>query len=391
MIERPASRSASPLTIGIDCRFIQDKFHGIGRYTYHLLQHLCSSPGEHTVVAYVDPAVPNSRFPLDMLRRQPRCELRAVHIPLYHPVELVAWRAALRARPIDVFHTPYFWAPALLPCPLVTTIHDMIFDRYPEYMPQRHLAMIYRIASRAAMRQSRQIIAVSQATGDDIVQLTRTPASKVCVVPEGVDAAFGPIANAEQLRDVRARYDLPASYVLALGARRPHKNIGRLVEAFSQIADAVPHALVLVGAIDTRFTAGVSETLDRLRQAGRVREIGHVAEADLPSLYTLADLFVQPSIIEGFGLPLLEAMACGCPVACANTSSLPEVGGDAAIQFDPYDVAAIATSLTRALGAPDMRADMARRGLSRARMFRWETAAAQTLDVYRRAAGGRHG
>lgn len=385
-----SNMSNQPLAIGIDCRFVQDKFHGIGRYTYHLLEHVCALEGNHTVTAFIDPGLPNSRFDWGHLRQYPKLTLQPISIPLYHPAELVAWQAILRAHPVDVFHAPYFWAPLITPCPLVTTIHDMIFDRYPEYMPQRYLGLIYQLASRAAMRRSRRIIAVSKATKNDIVQFGRTHATKVCVVMEGVDIAFQPVRDQAIREAVRVRYNLPSQYVLALGARRPHKNIGQLVEAFCQIADSVPHTLVLVGTIDTRFTPGVTSTLERLKQAGRLREIGYVAEEDLPALYTLADLFVQPSIIEGFGLPVLEAMACGCPVACSNTSSLPEVAGEAALLFDPHDHTAIAETLRQVLGAPELRRILAERGRARAGMFRWETAAAQTLDVYRHAVGVAH-
>lgn len=380
-------RAGRPLTIGIDCRFIQDKFHGIGRYTYQLLGHLCALPGDHRVVAFVDRSLPNTRFPLDALAGRGRLSLAPIRVPLYHPAELLAWPRLLRAHPVDVLHVPYFWSPLALPCPLVTTIHDMIFDRYPEYMPQPHLRAIYRLSSRAAIRRSRRIIAVSEATRADIVAYGGGDGGRVRVVPEGVEPGFAPVRDAAALRAIRARYGLPERYILALGARRPHKNIARLVEAFAAVADELPHALVLAGEVDRRFADAASPLVRRLRAQGRVVETGFVAEADLPALYSLADLFVQPSIIEGFGLPVLEAMACGCAVACADSSSLPEVAGDDALLFDPRDTAAIAAVLRAALGAPALRADLARRGVARAAAFSWERAARETLAVYAAAAG----
>lgn len=382
-----ARRATGSLTIGIDCRFIQDKFHGIGRYTYQLLSHLCALEGEHRVVAFVDRSLPNMRFPLDALADHGRLTLWPIKVPLYHPSELTAWPRLLRAAPVDVLHVPYFWSPLALPCPLVTTIHDMIFDRHPEYMPQPHLRAVYWLGSRAAIRRSRRIIAVSEATRADIVAYGGGEAGRVCVVPEGVEPSFAPVRDGAALRAIRARYGLPERYVLALGARRPHKNIARLVEAFATIAGELPHALVLAGEIDPRFDNAPSPLVRRLRAEGRLVETGFVAEQDLPALYSLAELFVQPSIIEGFGLPVLEAMACGCAVACADSSSLPEVAGDDALLFDPRDSAAIATVLRAALAAPAMRADLARRGVARAAGFSWERAARETFAVYTAAAG----
>lgn len=382
-----AQRADRPLRIGIDCRFIQDKFHGIGRYTYQLLSHLCAAEGDHQVVAFVDRSLPNTRFPLGELAGHGRLRLRPIDVPLYHPSELAAWPRLLRDQPVDLLHVPYFWSPLVLPCPLVTTIHDMIFDRYPEYMPQPHLRALYWLSSRAAIRRSRRIIAVSEATRADIVAYGGGDAGRVRVVPEGVERSFAPVRDDAALRSVRERYGLPERYVLALGARRPHKNIDRLVEAFAAVAAEQPHALVLAGEVDRRFDDEASALVRALRARGRIVETGFVAEEDLPALYSLADLFVQPSIIEGFGLPVLEAMACGCAVACADSSSLPEVAGDGALLFDPGDPSAIAAALRAALGAPAMRADLARRGVARAATFSWERAARETLAVYAAAAG----
>ena len=378
-------------TVGIDCRFIQDKYHGIGRYTYGLLTGLCSIDGGHKVIAFVDPSLPNRRFPLHALDRRDKLEIRHISIPLYKPRELWAWYAILRGSRVDVFHSPYFWAPILLRCPLVITIYDMIFDRYPQYMPHRRFALIYKISSRMALKRSRCVITVSDATRGDILRFTHTQKSKVAVVPAGVDAAFKPVRAEQTRRAVRRRYGLPSSYILALGARRPHKNIDRLGAGFSLIAADVPHSLVLAGTMDERFDDDPAYDSARWKREGRIIEIGHVEEQDLPALYSMADLFVQPSIIEGFGLPVLEAMACGCPVACSNTTSLPEVAGDAAVFFDPLSTREIADTLTHVLSSTDLRQDLVQRGRQRASQFSWERAASSTLEVYRTTALSAHG
>jgi len=368
--------------IGIDGRYLQDKWHGVGRYTYGLLAGLCAAEGKYRIVVFIDPSLPNNRFPLRELAAGGKIELYPISFALHSPYELVAWRAVLRARPVDVFHSPYVWSPLLLPCPLVTTVHDMIFDRYPAYLPGRRYWLPYKAMSQLAIRLARQVIAVSDATKNDVLRFVPARPDKIVTVLEGVEPHFRPAAEGAERARVRAKYKLPARYVLALGARRPHKNVGRLVQAFRSLAPNIEHTLVLAGAIDARFSDDAAQAIDELRAAGRVLEIGHIDEADLATVYSLAELFVQPSVIEGFGLPVLEAMACGCPVACSNTSSLPEVAGDAALLFDPWSTADIADTLARALESPSLRRDLSQRGLERAHRFTWRTAAQQTLEVY---------
>jgi glycosyltransferase involved in cell wall biosynthesis len=172
-----------------------------------------------------------------------------------------------------------------------------------------------------------------------------------------------------------------------VGARRPHKNLARLVSAFASLAGEHAVSLVLVGTVDRRFHDDARDGIDRLRAAGKVVEVEHVEEADLPAVYSMAELFVQPSVIEGFGLPLLEAMACGCPAVCSRSSSLPEVAGDAALLFDPLSDEEMASAMRRALAPGPVREQLRERGPRRARLFTWSSVADRTLSVYREAAG----
>src|SRR5215211_4483784 len=175
------------LTIGIDGRFLQDKFHGIGRYLYGLLTGLCALPGQHRVVLFYDPSLPNQRFPLDQLARSGQLELHPIAFPLYSPREIWSWPRVLRTKPVDFFHAPYIWAPIVLPCPLVTTFHDMIFDHYPEYIPGRRFLIPYKVMSRLALIKSKRVIAVSQATRDDIVKFAGFGADKIATILSGVE------------------------------------------------------------------------------------------------------------------------------------------------------------------------------------------------------------
>ena len=368
LLARPASGTPGPagrraaLRIGIDGRFLQDKYQGGGRYTYGVVSRLASLPGEFEAVVFFDPKLPNSRFPLDSLPCG-KIELQPIDVSLYSPREVWAWVSILRRGTIDVFHSPFFWSPVLLSCPLITTVHDMIFDHDPKYIPGRRFMLPYVLSSRLAIRRAARVITVSDATRRDVQRFTGVRSDKLVSIPEGVEPVFRPVRSPETRAAVRAAYQLPERFVLALGARRPHKNIRRLVEAFRSVVDQVPHSLVLVGSIDERFPDDTTEAIAALRQVGRVIEIAHVAEDDLPALYSAADLFVQPSIIEGFGLPVLEAMACGVPVACSNTSSLPEIAGDAAWQFDPCSIGDLVEALSTLLRSEERRQLLAQRSL----------------------------
>jgi glycosyltransferase involved in cell wall biosynthesis len=371
------------LTIGIDCRFIHDRLDGIGRYISQLVAGLCAVEGGHRIVAFVDAG---RRLPDAIAPASAKLHSHAIPIPVFHPRGLWAWRSILREQPIDLFHAPYHvWAPAQLPCPMITTVHDLIFDRYPQYMPHGYTWPAYKIMSAHAISHSSHILTVSQATQRDIARFHRADARKITVTPLGADARFTSAIDARRREQVRERYRLPKAYALAFGTRRLHKNTRRLIEAFARIAHDVPHTLVLVGSAKAA-ERWPSPALAALRRSGRLIELEYIADADLPALYALADLFVQPSIIEGFGLPVIEAMACGCPVACSNTSSLPEVAGDAALLFDPFSTQDLAAALGRALSSFDLRRELSQRGLRRAGMFMWERALAETLSVYRACA-----
>ena len=203
---------------------------------------------------------------------------------------------------------------------------------------------------RLAPRRAARVVAVSEATARDLEALYRVPRGKVAVVPEAADPRFRPVTDQAILADVRERYHLPERFVLAVGVRRPHKNLSVLLEAFALARDEVPHALVLAGEAHARYHDDVPETAARLGLADRLIELGHVPDADLPALYTLADLYALPSLEEGFGLPALEAMSSGTPVVASNTSSLPEVVGEAGLLADPRDPADFARAIVRAVG-----------------------------------------
>jgi alpha-1,3-rhamnosyl/mannosyltransferase len=376
----PAAPGA--LTIGNDCRFIHDRWDGIGRYSYSLLAGLCSTAGAHRIVAFVDAGHPNRLDRLNGFVRWGKLQIQPIDFSAFDPRAIWRWRAILRKHPVDCFYTTYHvWAPVRLPCPLISMVHDLIYDRYPRYMPHAYAWPLYKLASILAIRRSDRIITCSHATARDIVRFTGVDGHKITAIPLGVDARFRPVHDPHQRQAVCARYGLPEKFVLALGTRRLHKNINRLVAGFAHIMGDVPQTLVVVGP--TGGGALRSRALAALTRQRRIIELQYVEEQDLAALFSMAELFVQPSIIEGFGLPVLEAMACGCPVACSNTSSLPEVAGDAALLFDPFSMPALAGAIRQALLSSDLRHDLSQRGLRQAGRFSWEKTAAGTLKVYR--------
>jgi glycosyltransferase involved in cell wall biosynthesis len=293
-------------------------------------------------------------------------------------------RMAVRAG-VDLVHSLASTAPVRGRFRRVVTVHDLIYARFPEaHSGLRERGM--RMLVPAAVRRSDRVIADSRSTREDLVQLLGTPPERIDVVPLGL----GSVRRVEPLpeADMRARLNLGTRrVVLALSAKRPHKNLDALIGALAQMPAADRPLLVLPG-YPTWHEEELRARALALGVEDDVRFPAWVDAAALEALWALSDAFVFPSLYEGFGLPVLEAMARGVPVACSNTSSLPEVAGDAALLFDPHDEAAIAAALTRLLGDVALRERLIALGLTRAGEFTWKRTAQLTLASYARALGG---
>ncbi len=315
--------------------------------------------------------------------------------------------ASLRGS-FDLLHVTYN-APPLSPCPTVVTIHDISFEHYPQFFSPRDLLILKTLVPLSA-RRAAHILTVSQHARQEIIDRYGLPPDKITVTYEAAGEQFRPIDDPVALQAVRAKYGIGGGpFVLALGNLQPRKNIVRLVEAFGRVVNGQQStvnsqqltgngeqsgaanadwslltghcSLVIAGKAQWRE----SEVFQAVQQAGldgRVLFPGYVEDADLPALYSAAAVFVYPSLYEGFGLPPLEAMACGTPVISTRAASLPEVVGDAALLIDPTDSEALAQGLHDVLTQPALYADLAARGRSRAAMFSWERCAAETLAVY---------
>ncbi len=289
------------------------------------------------------------------------------------------WRvpAALLRSHDSLYHSPYYLMPYFPGVPTLLTVYDVIPLRFPEHSTAR-ARLLFRLTTKLALHASEHVIAISEATKQDYVRFFGVPPERITAIPLAASDRFRP-RPLEEVESLRRKYGLPDRFFLYLGSNKPHKNLVRLVEAWARVAsDEV--ALVVAGAWIPRYPEP-KQAAERLGVP--VRWLGPVPEDDLPALYSAAEAFVFPSLYEGFGLPVLEAMACGVPVACSNTSSLPEVAGDAALYFDPESVDSISEALRRLLLDTELRVTLRGWGLERAREFSWDQTAEKTLEVYR--------
>ncbi len=305
----------------------------------------------------------------------------SVDLPTFSLTEQWRLPSTIRRLRLDLFHSPYYIKPYLLPSPSLVTIYDLVPKLYPQYTPSLWRRSIFEVAIRLAVASARRVICLSQSARDDLVRLLGVAPSKVSVTPAGVDERFQPLGGEVVVR-LRQSHGLPQGYILNVGINKPHKNLVRLVEAFAKVKTG--RKLVLAGREDPRYR-GAQEVVERLGLQERVVFLGEVPEEELPALYNGAMLFIFPSLYEGFGLPVLEAMACGVPVVCSNSSSLPEIAGQAALMVDPFDVDALSKAIERVLQDDALRITMREEGLKRAAQFPWERTARETLAAYSEA------
>ena len=292
-----------------------------------------------------------------------------------------------RERP-DVYHAPHYVLPPAVSCASVVTIHDCIHLMFPQYLPSRMAYAYARSVMWAAARRAQSIITVSEASKRDILHFFNVPPEKVVVVPNAIDERFLVPPPDIELARVRERYQLQHGFVLYAGNIKPHKNLVRLIEAFSQIRQGPFQELklLIIGDQISKLPA-LRRAVHQLKLHKHVRFLGYIPDETLAVLYRSAEVFVFPSLYEGFGLPPLEAMASGTPVVTSNTSSLPEVTGGAAVLVDPYDVGSIVDGVRRVLTDPSLAAELRRKGPLRAREFSWARSVAKTKALYE-ARGG---
>ena len=369
------------MRVAIDARKLHD--FGIGTYIRNLLRHLArlDADTEYVLLCHepdLGVAPQLGRNFRAVLEPSPNYSIREqLHVP---------W-LLLREKP-DVYHSPHYVLPPAIRCRSVVTIHDTIHLTFPQYLPNR-LAYVYAKTSMwAAARRSNRILTVSEASKRDIVRQLDVPPGKVVVVYNAIDERFSREPDAEDVARVRERFQLDQRFMLYVGNIKPHKNLVRLIEAFHELrrGELDDLKLLIIGDEISKFPA-LRRAVHQYKLHKHVRFLGYLSDDKLAIMYRLASVFVFPSLYEGFGLPPLEAMACGTPVVTSNVSSLPEVAGDAAVLVDPYDTGSIVEGLRRVLTTPALAAEMRRKGLLRAREFSWEQSVGKTHRLYQEIAG----
>jgi glycosyltransferase involved in cell wall biosynthesis len=283
---------------------------------------------------------------------------------------------------VTLFHAMEHLLLPLRSVPTVLTVHDLIFRRFPQYHKQLNYWYL-NLAVPLYVRRADAIVAISECTRQDLIAAYGVSPGKVTVIYEAAATHFIP-PSADEVTGVRLRYDLPERFLLTVGTIEPRKNLSRLLAAFEiLVRQDLMDAWVIVGRPGWLYDAFFAQ-LEASPSSEKVILPGFVPDEDLPALNAAATAAVLPSLYEGFGLPILEAMACGAPVVCSETSSLPELGGDAVRYFDPTDVEAMVATLTEVLSDEALRGEMRRRGLEQAARFSWERAARETRALYDR-------
>lgn len=365
------------MRIGIDARKIRD--FGIGRYIAQLIHYLPEYDHTNHYVIF--------HYPQDcdlVPTPGPRVSLIPDTSGKYSLRELIVLPLKMQQQRLDLFHAPHYTLPPVRPCPAVVTIHDVIHLKFPHDLP--HPAAFYYARSLMwlAAHSAAKVLTVSECSKRDIMRYLHVPAEKIEVIYNGIDLPVIP-SLPEARTGLRQRFGIMRPYLLYLGNCMPHKNLDTLIRAYGQVKrqQSIPHCLVLAGKND-RTRARLEAVIVEEHLQGDVILTGLVEPEWFSPLYACADLFVYPSLYEGFGLQVLEAMAHGVPVAISNGSSLPEIAGDAALPFDPTSAARMAAAIATLLNDQSLRAALIAKGNERIKLFSWRESARKTIEVYAR-------
>lgn len=373
----------SPMRIAFDGTTLRPGRTGVGYYSEHLLHSLATESVDDEIVVI-------SNRPIDTIRPLPP-RVRVITSPSRVP--RMVWMQTLAPRLIrqlgaDIVHFTNGMVPLAAPVPTVVTIHDMSLTMYPRYHPPRRVLLNRPLVDLAA-RRADAIITVSESAKRDIIRLYGLDPLRVHVIHEAAAPTFQPVGSPSALARARQRYQLSDRFILYVGTIEPRKNLPRLIEGFAdrRRTGELPHQLVCVGPYGW-LSRDIADLIERFGIERAIQFTGYVPFEDLPALYTLAEMFVFPSMYEGFGLPVIEAMACGTPVITGHVAALAEVGGGAVEQVDRLDSQSLGAAMVRLAGQPRRRAELSVLGRQRAQTFSWERAARETLKVYRQTVIG---
>lgn len=369
--------------VGIDYTSAIRQGAGIGRLTRGLVQGLSGLDRENRYSLIIKGPVPFLDLPPNF---------KACRLPFSERFSHIVWHrlglplaADLFTGPLDLFHSPDYLLPPLRRGARIITVHDLTFLVVPQYAEPALARYLAKKLPRS-IEQATVVLADSENTRKDLVSLLRVPPEKIEVVYAGIDPTFTPVTDKDRLNSVRSKHGLDAPFILNVGTLEPRKNLEGLLHAYALLRNEghLPHRLALAGGRGWLYQ-GIFRLVEELGLRDSVSFLGYVAEEDLPVLLSLADVFVYPSFYEGFGLPPLEAMACGTPVVASTAPCLPEVLGDAALLVDPVDHHGMASAVLRVLENNELRLSQVAKGTTQAAKYTWKAAAEKALSVYRRA------
>jgi glycosyltransferase involved in cell wall biosynthesis len=364
------------MRVGIDARLVYYSQAGIGQYIIHLVDGLAKVDSQSEYVLL------QSRKDDTTILERPNFRRVSLWTPSHHRLERYALNVELMRLGLDVLHSPDFIPPHRPTCKSVITVHDLAFLLYPHFLTKESARYYGHIDE--AVRWTDHIIAVSESTRRDTVQHLGVEENKITVVYEAANPIFRPIDRAQAQQQVRDQYGVNGPFILFVSTIEPRKNVPTLVQALWQLMECYKEDvhLVLAGGKGWLFEDAFA-IVEELQMDDRVHFVGRVSSEDLLYLYNAAEMLAHPAFYEGFGLPPLEAMACGLPVIVSNVASLPEVVGDAGILIDPHDVDELTVAMWRVLNDSELNQEMKEKGLRQAGRFSWERAARETLEIYR--------
>lgn len=384
-------KSSVPLKVGIDARWIFPEISGVGRVTEKLIRNLTAVDRENFYYLFFSDPDLLERYS-SLWRSNPR--FRSVLLPWGIFAPAGQWKVGFRIRELglDIFHSTNYFLPLFLPREVkaVATVHDLIPLKFPHFTPRAWKTRLHPLFRRILVRSVRRadrVVTVSEHTrGDLIADLGLCP-GKIAVVRNGIDEAYRPLEPARVKAVLSRRFDSTDPYLLYVGRFDPYKNVGGLIRAFGEFIRGRTDnpRLVLAGHRDPRYPQAESLVAE-LKLESRVFFLDGVEEEFLVALYNGARVLVLPSLYEGFGLPPLEAMACGTPVIVSDRGSLPEVVGEAGLTVNPEKAGDLAAAIEKIWDSPDLRRRLREKGLTRAREFSWRRTAEETREVYRQLA-----
>ena len=368
------------MNVGILSWMIDRKRTGVNNYLYNLIKNMINNgkADEISLIHYERSDDPIYSQVNDIIIPEIPLKLTsAIGIP-----------QAVKNADIDILHVPVHWYNQITPFVLnrkikkVLTIHDLTPILFPE-MHTRETNLTWKSSLKFIKNRTNIVICDSISTKNDCIKLLKIPEKRLRVIPLSADEQYKPLKNKEQIyNELKREYNINSPFILFVGTLEKRKNVPTLIKSFYKLKKSkLDHKLVIVGGKGWKYTK-IFDLIEDLNLKDEVIFTDYVSDEDLVKLYNTADLFVYPSLYEGFGLPPLEAMACGCPVITSNTSSLPEVVGDAGIMIDPNDIDGLTESMHKILTDQDLREEMSRKSLERAEMFSWKKAARETWNVY---------